>query len=186
MRRTLEVVDDFYRQPLWVRELARALGDGDVWDLHQTQISSSDRPIEGIARILGLSTDRCASVEASAYVTAMQGESATRGRAVEIPEGWTGVVWLSLPEEFSGGIWFWPRGWAAGEVSPSQYSGSETDQRRSEECRDVHDIYVQAKFNRLVLFRESELAHRCGTNGHNVRGGGWLAQVFCLSERLSS
>ncbi|MFF3377816.1 hypothetical protein ACFYXF_33300 [Streptomyces sp. NPDC002680] len=162
MRKTIEVIDDFYRDPYAQREQALA-SDSTTPDGTPTHVLSNGKVMvpdaETRARISSLLghvgeslpelTSRLAFVSAGE-----EGEGATPHT---YNSQWAALVYLALPKgQFSGGVEFYRP--AAASSTPSPNGSTARDENpHSEHWEET--TYVPLTFNRMVLF-QGAMAHR--------------------------
>lgn len=175
MRKTVEVVDGFYADPMSVRESAlrhtwHVAGGEDVpagstWaaDAH-----AEPATVDRIAVLLG-SPDRAAwgGIVRSGFAVFEESELVPAVTTL-CRAGWGALIWLSPPDACRGGVSF---------CRP----------RTGPEAGDCHDweetMLVPARFNRLVLFA-SDLPYRCTGFGQGPQTGSLVE--FLLVEPLSA
>jgi hypothetical protein len=164
MKKTLEIVDGFYGNPMRQRERAlasvsakqngeRRSASGDAGSSHV----ADDEAARRIAEILGLA--------AGSSPATVRGYMAFRDRDARDPlatplaqTDWAGIVCLSEPEECAGSIWFYRR--------------SQVPQRET--------LSIPMRFNRMVLFRPSELGHGVRLESERASGPGLLTQILAV------
>lgn len=157
MRKTVEVVDNFYRDPMTYRH--RALkGAGLVKGAEKTSIhrnpSSSDSPNDdeatnNISRILKLNPS-ASRVTVCGYFN-LRNEGACKPLAKQLERfDWVGLVCLSLLDRSSSSIWFYHR-----EQSPPRTLNAEATPDGSEHEAGRASIYFPMRFNRMLLFQAS-------------------------------
>ena len=169
MKKTLEVVDDFYGNPMHQRERAlasvsakqngehrRASDDGRSTDV------IDDEAAERIAEILGLSGSSSPPM-VRGYV-AFRDPDARDPLAMQLGQTeWAGIVCLSPPDECAGSIWFYRQG--------------DVPQRET--------LFIPMRFNRMVLFRPSELGHGVRLESNKTPDPGLLTQILAVDGEPS-
>lgn len=147
LRKTFEVVDNFYRNPGAVRERA-LLGTWTVTDARDEPRSparvsrTSVAGDQAVDRILGLVTRGESSpsdTAVSTCFTLLPAEAPASGLACPPGASWTALVWLSLPEDCRGGLSF-------RRVGKEGAAAQQT-------------AFVDAKFNRAVVFAAESGPH---------------------------
>lgn len=185
MRRTIEVVDDFYRDPYARRERA---------------LASTPAVSDGTsARVPGDSGVRAPDAEARARIASLLGYSeasfpeltsrltfvgADGDGAVAAPHAydsqWAALVYFALPEDhFSGGVGFYRP--VAARSAPGTRGGSAVPGNGGPGDWE-ETTYVPLTFNRMVLF-QGVMAHRYTIRGID-RGpvDDRIAQLFLFDE----
>lgn len=185
MRKSIEVVDGFYRDPLTRRE--RALGsvwtkpgDAATFDAWTQELFPDPEATARLAALLGYSPDAQLPTLAGRFIFA--GAEGSEHAAPHVhDEGWAALVYLAPSQGgFSSGIEFY---------RPSAYTGSGA--WGSSGAHAVHHpdlweetMYVPLTFNRLVLFQGS-IAHRCASRGFGrTPADGRIAQLFLFDGAL--
>lgn len=203
MKKTLEVVDDFYRNPMSYREQALKCVElvqrgkkSSVYSESITNESLDDDEVTGrIFRILGLGSSSAPRAVVRGYFV-FRGEDTRDPLAMQFEDsGWAGFVCLSLPERCSGGIWFYRREQAtpcdpATEVTLDGSGHSIAERlpafRNPELLMQAEayqvSIYLPLRFNRMVLFQTSALGYGVSPGSENTFEPGLLVQVLAFSE----
>lgn len=176
MRKTIEVVDDFYRDPYARRERALARGPA------APGVPPAHAHAEARKRIAALLGHPEASFpELTGRITFVGAGEEGEGAAPRVhDEQWAALVYLALPEgQFSGGVGFY-RPVAAGSAPGTGGSPAVDGAPRSERWEET--TYVPLTFNRMVLFRGAT-AHRCTVRSID-RGPveDRVAQLFLFDE----
>jgi hypothetical protein len=202
MRKTLEVIDDFYKSPLEYREralksvaLSQCAEKSHICGGPGTNDSLDDD--EATSRILQILRQGEVSVSRATvcgYFTC-RGEDARNPPAMLL-EGfdWVGLVCLPLPEWCSGSIWFYRR-----EQSPlcdpatavplgglGDSAGNRLDVvsnpqslRQAEAYEGT--IYLPMRFNRMFLFQASALGYGVNPGFEKTSESELLVQVLAFS-----
>ncbi|WP_310728633.1 hypothetical protein [Streptomyces sp. N2A] len=164
MRKTIEVVDDFYRDPHARREQLLAQGAA-------ASGGSAAPDAEARMRLAGLlGCTEAALPEMTGRLTHVGADGEEEGGAPHAYDSaWAALVCLALPEgRFPGGIGFYRPAAAAGR-NPGAEHWEET-------------VYVPLTFNRMVLFHGA-VAHRYTVR--SIDGGpvdDRMAQLFLFDE----
>ncbi|MBF6299079.1 hypothetical protein IU459_16235 [Nocardia amamiensis] len=147
MEKSFEVVDDFYPNPIDIRERALALVAGQSQRnalAHQFPCGFVDR--EGVDRIVQL----CGNdpISQTTHDTLANFRVLSNGALDRLPEeylgNWVALIWLNLPEQCQGGF--------------SHYTMPELPERAS----GTETMFVAERFNRLVLFKASSGSYADG------------------------
>lgn len=165
MRKSFEVIDDFYQNPTVVRELAlrsvRAPGatDGDqngVWDL--TEHAPDDEGVNRMCTILSINPTR-AGVTATARFGALVANAPVPEAVGRPGLSWAALVWLTPSQDCRGGFSFRRLRDGAGGG-------------------DEETAFVESRFNRAVVFDATTGPHlegpRLGDDPGSARLARWL------------
>lgn len=185
MRKTIEVVDGFYRDPMRRRELAlgsewvAATGDGPpTFDQRTRRSFPDEEATERIAALLALGGDRPLPTLSGHFT--FVGDGGHERIAPHVHDtGWAAVVCLSWPDEFSTGIAFYR---PATEHRALGAWGSAGVHEVRHPDRWEETMYVPLRFNRAVLFAASAVHHRAGWGFGREPRTGRVAQVFHFDE----
>lgn len=183
MRKTIEVVDEFYRDPMQVRKLAlqsewipASDDEPRAYDARTIESFTDDEATARIAAILGIAGGDMTTL--SGYFTFV-GEG---GRTRLVPHvhdtDYAAIVYLSLPEEFSSGIAFYR---SAARQAAGLW-GSDGLHTVDHPDGWEETMYVPMRFNRMVLFRASSVFHRAGVGFGDAPESGRLAHVFLFNQ----
>ena len=187
MRKSIEVVDGFYRDPVDRRELALgsewvAPDGASVFD-EWTRDAFPD--IEATARISALvGRDSDATFPTLAGRFTFVGNGGVRYWQRAAPhvhdEQWAALVYLAPPEGgFSSGVEFHRPASAAS--TPGAWGSSGVHEVQHPDLWE-ETLYVPLTFNRMVLFQGS-IAHRCAGRGFGrTPADGRVAQLFLFDE----
>jgi hypothetical protein len=179
MQRTIEVVDQFYRDPMAVRERALknsewiqpSAGEDSMYDARTTTYTAEEEARERLLKILGR--------------PAVDGETAIRGFFTFIGESandrlvphvhdahWAAVVYLTLPDQCSGGIAFY-------QLPNADIPDAKTDGYLAQSSPTWEETTsIPMRFNRMILFKASTLFHRATHGFGQTPDSGRLAQIF--------
>jgi len=167
------VVDDFYRNPTTVREFAlqhsewtpASRDERAFCDSRTNETAGTDEANARIAQIMG-GENKGNKSSISGYFTFI-GDGAQERLAIHAdPSDWVGVIFLSSPDQGSGGISFYRR----------------CDRQSTLDEQFEETVYLPMKFNRLVLFRGSTLFHRASSGFGRTPESGRLAQVLQVND----
>jgi hypothetical protein len=195
MRKTFEVIDDFYRNPMDYREQAlKILSLAQRGEKTSTNGSLDSEPVERIFRILGWGSNNAPHATICGYFT-FRDKDIRDPLAMQL-EGfsWAGFVCLSLTERCSSDIWFYRREQSPlrdftettldglGHLMVNQPPAVDAIQslKQTEACQPT--IHLSMRFNRLVLFHTSELGHGVSSGFENIFESELLIQVIAFSE----
>lgn len=168
MRKTVEVIDNFFRKPYAIRELAL---DSDWTAPPSDGIRATPRiPLavdaEAAAQlrgVLGVHPGGTAPDPLPGHFTFI-GAAANGRLSPHLDDAdWAAVVDLSLPEQCLGGTSFY-RQPANGRDAPEE------------------TMHIPMAFNRMVLFRASRVLHGPTTGFGDSPETGRLARVFLFSD----
>lgn len=171
MRKSIEVVDDFYRAPMAVRQAALQRSvwphdGGEPGHARTYTAVASPEVREQLGRVTGFDPADGGSLEG--YFEFIGSAAASRLTPRIGASHWTAVVYLNLPGQCSGGVGFYRLRQAAPQDSaPSLWE--ETS-------------HIPMQFNRMVLFRSSALAHRPSSGFGEHPESGRLTQVFHFND----
>jgi hypothetical protein len=202
MRKTLEVVDDFYGNPMSHRERAlrrvESAQRAEKSDIYHGSDASEplddDEATGRILRILGRGAGDTFRAAVCGYYT-FRAEDA-RDPPMHL-EGfdWVGLVCLSLPEQCSGSIWLYRREQAPPRAPDTDITsddpGSTSDARphafrrpQSPRQAEAHQetICLPTRFNRMVLFQTSALGYGVSFGPKKTLESGLLVQALGFSE----
>jgi hypothetical protein len=208
MRKTFEVVDDFYRNPMLYRERAlegsapaqRTWGSSAYGGPGANDSLDNEEAARRIFQILGWGSDSASGVRVLGYSTFV-GDGARDPMAMRLERfGWAGLVCLSLPESRPCGIGFYRRGQspqrataaAATLVSDPVHQIADRphavgNARASGEAEAGRvTIQLRMRFNRLVLFQTSALGYVVSTGSETTSGSDPLVQFLALGAELAS
>ncbi len=172
MYRSLLIVDDFYAEPLKVRQDALALGYPEVIGVRTFPGRNSDRPLvpQGFDQVIAsLVGERIVSTTAAGafhchFRLTQAGESGRYHVHVD-PSGlaWVGVIYLSLPADCAGGTSFYRHKALGLDRTPHERAQIEAVGVASVPAllqRDGPDLdaweqlmTVPMRFNRAILYR---------------------------------
>lgn len=184
MQKTIEVVDGFYRKPVAVRELALrnsewiqpSTDEVGMYSARTTAYAADEEARARIFEVLRRTPVGDREMAIRGFFTFI-GASASDRLVPHVHDAdWAGVVYLSLPEQCSGGIAFYQRANAV-TLDPTTHASSIPSSQAWEET-----MYVPMRFNRMVLFRASFLFHRAACGFGQTPESGRLAQVFLFNE----
>jgi hypothetical protein len=206
MRKTFEVVDDFYRDPMLYRERAlkgsslaqRAERSGIYSAPGMDDALDDDEAARRIFQILGWSPDDAPRVTVSGYFT-FGPEDAREPPATQLENfSWAGLVCLSLPESRPRGIGFYrreqtpPRDPAAGAMSggPARPSAGRSHADGNATASGLDGTFrltmdIPMRFNRLVLFQTSALGYGVSPGFEKTSEPGPLVQLLGCSEKTA-
>ncbi|MFF0145155.1 hypothetical protein ATK36_4859 [Amycolatopsis sulphurea] len=153
MRKTIEVVDSFYRDPDAVRTVAASA----AWSTgsrpgRTTAGYSTTEARDGIVAVLGWRPEH--ERPDFGYFALLSADS-PRTEEIDGTAEWAAVVHLSPPSLCAGGTSFY------------------RDQTLTEET-----LHIPVVFNRMVVFHASALSHRATLGFGSSPGNGRLTQVF--------
>lgn len=194
MRKTIEVVDGFYRDPMERRELALrspwvATGPGlsagfDAWTEAFVDHEATERLGTLIGRPAGSSFPSLSGRFTFVGAEESDSDDAGRGQRPATPhvhdEHWAALVYLATPDDGpSSGIAFY-RPASVASVSGDWGSSGVHEVRHPDNWEET--MYVPLTFNRMVLFRAST-AHECGGRGFGQNPeSGRIVQLFLFDE----
>lgn len=156
MRKTIEVVDSFYRNPTAMREIAIGAewsGSPDVARTHRCFPSTEARDV--LADVTGWRPREHSDFGYFAFL----GDGAGVRPETDVAADWAVVVYLTAPERCSGGISFY-----------------------SDETAKEETAHIPMVFNRMVLLHASQLTHRARQGFGSSPDQGRLTQVFLFSR----
>ena len=199
MRKTLEVVDDFYSNPMAYREQALKSAvfaqRGKESDIRcgSNDLLEDDESVQNAFRILELNPS-VSQVKVCGYLI-LRDEGPHERLASQLGRfEWVGFVCLSVLDRCSGSIWFYRRTQFASRVPESEaISGGPVglivDQSHAvadpEYLRQatVYETSVQLpmRFNRMILFRASLLGCGVSPGFEKTSESGLLVQVLAVS-----
>lgn len=203
MRKTFQVVDDFYIDPYRVRTLALEKGqwsepkteNGVVYDRETYNSFSTPqilgeferllaRPLETDPATMGFGVFALTDAQANADLTTHYDDT-----------DWAGVVYLVPPDNCSGGLSFY-RHRSSGLLGPPTDDAAQKhgfrdrdhwlaevyfpDKLRSSAWEEI--AHVGMKFNRLVLMRGSDNFHRASSGFGGSLQDGRLTQRFFFND----
>jgi hypothetical protein len=163
VEKTFEVVDDFYLDPIRIRERALAA----VASQSQSGVLSHALPAgfvdpESVDRIVQLSNEELISQTTPSTLTYLK--VVPNGALDRLPEEyigkWVAMIWLNLPNQCQGGF--------------SHYKTANLPHAASE----VETMFVAERFNRLVLFKASSGSYVDGPGFGTGPGSARLTQVI--------
>lgn len=170
MQKTIEVVDNFYRRPHAVRAAALAGDwtesgpDGDVVHNAVADGPTIDAEVTGdILRIVGATSE---SVTVNGHFGFTGAAVSPRLAPHTHDAEWAAVICLTPPEICTGGLSFY-------RTAPSD--------RPSEAAGYEETMHIPAAFNRLVVFRASEL-HQASLGYGETPAEGRLAHVLLFTR----
>ena len=181
MRKTFEVVDDFYRDPMLYRERAlkgsslaqRAERGGVSGAPGMDDALDDDEAARRIFQILGWSPDDAPRVTVCGYFT-FGPEEAREPSATQLENfSWAGLVCLSLPESRPRGIGFYRRGQTGDAAAPGPDGASRLT------------LDIPMRFNRLILFQTSALGYGVSPGFEKTDEPGPLVQLLGFSEKTA-
>ncbi len=195
------VVDDFYQNPDAVRALALNADYRDVTKLNYPGFQSvnsysSTKIIDKIAGILGCELEVDSEKHTFGKFRIMLKEGGSQLKVhLDGHADWTGVLYLSNPNSFSGGTGFYrhKKTGLEGPVSPERLKDfSYSDWQHLEKDLIEKDTlnpeaweetaFVGMKFNRLVLFQGNKIFH-CHTESFGTNKiDGRMTQNFFFNE----
>ena len=180
MQRTIEVVDQFYRDPMAVRELALknsewiqpSVGEDGIYDARTTAYSADEEARERLLRILGRAPVDDRETVIKGFFTFI-GKGANDRLVPHVHNAdWAAVVYLSLPNQCSGGMAFYRR-------TNAKMPDEKTDDRLTQPSQAWEETtYIPMRFNRMILFKASILFHRATHGFGQTPESGRLAQIF--------
>lgn len=180
MQRAIEVVDQFYRDPILVRERALkhsewiqpSAGEDGIYDARTTAYPANEEARESLLKIFGRTSNGDRDTTIEGFFTFI-GEGANDRLMPHVhTANWAAVVYLTLPEHCSGGIAFYQRTDAG--IPEAKTDGS---LKRSSQVWE-ETTYIPMRFNRMILFKASTLFHRAVHGFGRTPEAGRLTQVF--------
>lgn len=198
--KSLVIVDDFFKDPMLVRNLALETSYQDVTKLNYPGLQSdmafyNQDIIKRFEKLLNDEIDPKVESLTFGKFRFMTRESGSRIKIhVDGLAEWTGLIYLNTPDQCEGGTAFYRHidTGLEGPPRPDQMKkfGFESvldfEQRIiAEQSLDLsrweETTFVGMRFNRLVLFRGNELFH-CHTHGFgNTNENARLTQNFSLT-----
>ncbi len=198
------VVDDFYEKPELIRDyaltkaqyLSKRQLEANFPGTESVHSFTTGAVIKKIETAIGQSivvdpTRFSFGVFAKTYET----EQFKKAVHVDTSE-WTGIIYLNLPHECNGGTSFYEHRATRLNAIPPQnqlqrmgYSDSEDFKKNLLQPNSRNDdlwkvsVKVGMKFNRLVLFKASELFHAADNYFGSVEIGCRLTQLFFFSTK---
>lgn len=183
MKKSIEVVDGFYRDPLTRRE--RALGsvwtepgDAMAFDAWTQELFPDPEATALLAALLGHSPDAPLPTLAGRFTFV-----GTDGGGQVAPhvhdERWAALVYLAPPQNgFSSGVEFYR---PTSDAAPRTWGSSGAHAVHHPDLWE-ETMYVPLIFNRMVLF-QGAIAHRCAGRGFGrTPADGRIAQLFLFDE----
>ena len=187
MRKSIEVVDGFYRNPMARRELALSSDWGaadapSVFDEWTRDAFPDPEATARIATLVGRDFDEAFPTLAGRFTLVADGEVREGKRLAPHvhDEQWVALVYLAPREGgFSSGVEFHRPASAA--YAPGTWGSFGVHEVQH---RDLWEetMYVPLTFNRMVLFQGS-IAHNCAGRGFGrTPADGRVAQLFLFDE----
>ena len=199
---SLIVVDNFYKDPEKVRDLALNTKYMDVTSLNypgfqSIKTFSTDELLKSFEKIIGVGlTLKQSQLTFGKFRIMLAGKESRLKVHIDGVSDWTGLVYLNLPESCKGGTAFY-RHKETGlegrlpevEVHGMGFSSwNELEKQLVSKDTLLQDqweetMFVGMKFNRLVLFKGNNLfhSHTCSFGDKNENGR--LTQNFFFDER---
>jgi hypothetical protein len=169
MKKSIEVVDGFYRDPRTRRE--RALGSGWTEELFPDQEATAR-----LGELLGLDASLPTLSGRFTFVGADDGGQV----APHVhDEQWAALVYLAPPEDgFSSGVEFYK---PTSDAAPGLWGSSGAHAVHHHDGWE-ETMYVPLICNRMVLF-QGAIAHQCAGRGFGATpADGRVAQLFLFDE----
>lgn len=174
----LIVIDDFYKDPEKVRDLALRSKYVDVTELNYPGFQSkstfySNRMVEKIAKYVhGVPVLDQTRLTFGKFRIMLEESTSCLKIHLDGAADWTGVLYLNPPHQCSGGTAFFKHNRTGFDKSPTPRQLKEIGLSSMEEFERIHlrpdsldsslweqTMFVAMKFNRLVLFKGNELFH---------------------------
>lgn len=201
---SLIVVDDFYREPEKVRELALTTKYMDVTALNypgyqSIKSYSSDEILKTFEKIIGVDlTLKQSELTFGKFRIMLAGKESRLKVHIDGVSDWTGLVYLNPPESCQGGTAFYRHKGTGleGRISDIEAQGMGFSSWRELEKQLINKdtllqdqweatMFVGMKFNRLVLFKGNNLFHSHTCSFGDNKENGRLTQNFFFDQRSS-